>query len=106
MHTFYDIDRMDSTLDQYGPVDPAIVRYLREDLMVRWTVHSNAILRLEELLQNNEPLTERRIKSVHQLILKGMDDDKDAYVPMVARIVTDGFRRYAHELGLQGGGKA
>jgi Fic family protein len=37
MHTFPDIDRLKATLD------PAIVRNLREDLIVRWTNHSNAI---------------------------------------------------------------
>ena len=52
MHTFPDIDRLKALLDQKRPLDPAIVRNLREDLMVRWTYHSNAIegntLTLEE----------------------------------------------------------
>ena len=112
MKTFPDIDRLRSTLDQHRPLDPAIVRNLREDLIVRWTYHSNAIegntltlqetkvalegitiggksirehleavnhknaiLLLEDLVQKNEPLTEWTIKSLHQLILKGIDDD-------------------------------
>lgn len=112
MKTFPDIDRLKSTLDQHRPLDPAIVRNLREDLIVRWTYHSNAIegntltlqetkvvlegitiggksirehleavnhknaiLLLEDLVQKNEPLTEWTIKSLHQLILKGIDDD-------------------------------
>lgn len=112
MHTFPDIDRLKATLDQHRPLDPAIVRNLREDLIVRWTYHSNAIegntltlqetkvalegitiggktlrehleavnhrnaiLLLEELVQKHEPLTEWTIKSLHQLILKGIDDD-------------------------------
>jgi Fic family protein len=37
--------------------------------------HKNAILLLEDLVQKNEPLTEWTIKSLHQLILKGIDDD-------------------------------
>jgi Fic family protein len=112
MHTFPDIDRLKSTLDARRPLDPAIVRNLREDLIVRWTYHSNAIegntltlqetkvalegitiggksirehleavnhknaiLLLEQLVQKNEPLTEWTVKSLHQLILKGIDDD-------------------------------
>lgn len=88
------------------------MRNLREDLIVRWTYHSNAIegntltlretkvvlegitvggkplkdhleainhrnaiLLLEDLVQQTEPLTEWTIKSLHQLILKGIDDD-------------------------------
>lgn len=109
---FPDIDRLKATLDQHRPLDPAIVRNLREDLIVRWTYHSNAIegntltlqetkvalegitiggksirehleavnhknaiLLLEDLVHKNEPLTEWTIKSLHQLILKGIDDD-------------------------------
>ena len=112
MNTFPDLDRLKATLDHHRPLDPAIVRNLREDLIVRWTDHSNAIegntltlqetkvalegitiggksirehleavnhknaiLLLEDLVQKNEPLTEWTIKSLHQLILKGIDDD-------------------------------
>lgn len=112
MKTFPDIDRLKATLDQHRPLDPAIVRNLREDLIVRWTYHSNAIegntltlqetkvalegitiggksirehleavnhknaiLLLEDLVQKNEPLTEWTLKSLHQLLLKGIDDD-------------------------------
>ncbi len=112
MHAFPDIDRLKATLDQHRPLNPAIVRNLREDLIVRWTYHSNAIegntltlqetkvalegitiggksirehleavnhmnaiLLLEEMVQKDEPLTEWTIKSLHQLILKGIDDD-------------------------------
>ena len=112
MKTFPDIDRLKATFDQHRPLDPAIVRNLREDLIVRWTYHSNAIegntltlqetkvalegitiggksirehleavnhknaiLLLEDLVQKNEPLTEWTIKCLHQLILKGIDDD-------------------------------
>lgn len=112
MHTFPAIDRLKATLDQHRPLDPVIVRNLREDLIVRWTYHSNAIegntltlqetkvalegitiggktlrehleavnhrnaiLLLEQLVQKNEPLTEWTIKSLHQLILRGIDDD-------------------------------
>ncbi len=112
MKTFPDIDRLKATLDHHRPLDPAVVCNLREDLIVRWTYHSNAIegntltlqetkvalegitiggksirehleavnhknaiLLLEDLVQKNEPLTEWTIKSLHQLILKGIDDD-------------------------------
>lgn len=112
MPAFPDIDRLKAELDRHRPLDPAIVRNLREDLVVRWTYHSNAIegntlslretkvvlegitvggkplkdhleavnhrdaiLLLDDLVQKAEPLTEWTIKSLHQLILKGIDDD-------------------------------
>jgi len=36
--------------------------------------HREAIYFVEELVKNNEPLTEWQIKSIHQLILKNIDD--------------------------------
>jgi Fic family protein len=112
MNPLIAIDVLKATLDQHRPLDPAIVANLREDLIVRWTYHSNAIegntltlretkvalegitigghtlrehleavnhrdaiLLLEELIAKNEPLTEWTIKSLHQLILKGINDD-------------------------------
>ena len=112
MQTFPAIDRLKAALDQHRPLDPAIVRNLREDLILRWTYHSNAIegntltlretkvalegitvggktlrehlevvnhrdaiLLLEDIVQRAEPLSEWTIKSLHQLILKGIDDD-------------------------------
>lgn len=38
MHTFPDIDRFKATLDQHRPLAPAIVRNLREDLIVPWAL--------------------------------------------------------------------
>jgi Fic family protein len=112
MIPFASIDALKRQLDQHRPLAPVIVNNLREDLIVRWTYHSNAIegntltlretkvalegitiggkslrehleavnhrdaiLLLEELLQKDEPLTEWTIKSLHHLILKGIDDD-------------------------------
>jgi Fic family protein len=112
MMPFHEIQRLKHQLDQHRPLDPAIVANLREDLIVRWTYHSNAIegntltlretkvalegitigghtlrehleavnhrdaiLLLEELVQKNEPLDEWTIKSLHHLILKGINDD-------------------------------
>ena len=43
MTTFPEMDRLKATLDQHRPLDPAIVCNLREDPIVRWTYHSNAI---------------------------------------------------------------
>lgn len=37
------IDDLKKKLDQYHPLSPAIVKNLQEDLIVRWTYHSNAI---------------------------------------------------------------
>src|ERR1700754_1152745 len=112
MHTFPDIDQLKVILDQHRPLDRAIVRNLREDLIVRWTYHSNAIegntltlretkvalegitvggktlrehleavnhraaiLLMEELVQKSEPLPEWDVRSLHQLILTGIDDE-------------------------------
>ncbi len=109
---FQEADRLKAKLDQHRPLDPAIVANLREDLIVRWTYHSNAIennshtlaetlmvlqgfvvggkrvrellevlnhrdaiLRVEELVERNEPVSGNAIRSIHHLILKGINDD-------------------------------
>jgi Fic family protein len=109
--SFEEIDLLKETLDQHRPLDPAMVQNLQEDLIVRWTYHSNAIegntlslretqvalegitvggkllrehleavnhrdaiLFLGDLVTKPEPLTEWTIKSIHHLILKGIDD--------------------------------
>ncbi len=43
MNRFAAIDVLKSRLDGFRPLDAAIVANLREDLIVRWTYHSNAI---------------------------------------------------------------
>jgi len=40
---FGNIDALKKKLDQHRPLSPAIVKNLQEDLIVRWTYHSNAI---------------------------------------------------------------
>jgi len=109
---FSAIDRLKARLDARRPLDPAIVRNLHEDLIVRWTYHSNAIegntltlretkvalegitiagktvrehleafnhreaiLYLESLVSDPAPFSEWQIKSLHALVLKGIDDD-------------------------------
>ncbi len=111
MKTWEKLNQLKTRLDECRPLDSSIVRNLREDLLVRWTYHSNAIegnsltLRetkvvlegvtvggrrlqdhleainhrdaiflLEEMVQQGEPLREWQIKSLHQLILRGIDD--------------------------------
>ncbi len=111
-HSFEEIDRLKATLDEYRPLDSAIVQNLHEELVVRWTYHSNAIegntlslretqvalegitvggkllrehleavnhrdaiLFMDDLVKKPGPLTEWTIKSIHQLILKGIDDN-------------------------------
>lgn len=37
------IDDLKNKLDQHRPLSPAIVKNLQEDLIIRWTYHSNAI---------------------------------------------------------------
>lgn len=40
---FEDIDVLKQKLDQHRPLAPSIVKNLQEDLILRWTYHSNAI---------------------------------------------------------------
>ena len=110
-----DTDRIDSLnkiLDGYRPLPAEIVENLYEDLVLRWTYHSNAIegntLTLDEtrrvlagecipgktpvehqealnhreaihyihsLIQRKEPLSEWQVKTIHQLVLKQVDDE-------------------------------
>ena len=37
--------------------------------------HKEAILYMEDIINNNERLSERQINNIHNLILKGIDDD-------------------------------
>ena len=41
---FETIDDLKKKLDQHRPLSPSIVKNLQEDLIVRWTYHSNACL--------------------------------------------------------------
>ena len=45
---------------------------IREHLEV--VNHQEAIYYLEEIIRNGEPLSETQIKNIHQLVLKGIDD--------------------------------
>lgn len=108
---FSDLDQLKARLDARRPLDSAVVRNLREDLIVRWTYHSNAIegnsltLRetkvvlegvtvggkrlvdhleainhrdaiflLEDLVEKYASLGGWEIRSLHQIILRGIDD--------------------------------
>ena len=108
---FDQLDHLKSRLDALRPLPVSVVRNLHEDLVVRWTYHSNAIegntltlqetkvvlegitiggrsLRehleainhreairfLETLVTENDILRETDIKSLHSLILRGIDD--------------------------------
>lgn len=57
MKALPDIDRLKATLDEYRPLDPAIVRNLRQDLIVRWTYHSNAIEGTTQYQRERESLS-------------------------------------------------
>lgn len=106
------IDNLKARLDQHRPLPPALVSNLRENLILNWTFHSNAIegntltlketrvalegitvggktlrehfeainhrdaiLLLEEQVQQQSPVTERLIKSLHLRVLKNIDAD-------------------------------
>ncbi|MFO7750912.1 MAG: Fic family protein [Desulfobacteraceae bacterium] len=111
MINFNTLDLLKQKLDSFRPLPPEIVSNLHEDLVLRWTYHSNAIegntltlketkvalegitvggktmrehfeainhreaiFFVEDLVRENEPLSEWQIKSIHQLILKNIDD--------------------------------
>ena len=108
---YYHLDQLKQRLDAHRPLSPAVINNLREDLVLRWTYHSNAIegntltlketkvalegitvggktmqehleainhreaiFFVEELVNQKEPLSQRDIKDIHQLILKKIDD--------------------------------
>ena len=105
------LTQLKQKLDAHRPLPPAVINNLREDLVLRWTYHSNAIegntltlketkvalegitvggktmqehleainhreaiFFVEELVSQKEPLSQRHIKDIHQLILKNIDD--------------------------------
>lgn len=109
---FDQLDAQKTRLDRLRPLPPALVRNLHDDLVVRWTYHSNAIegntltlketrvvlegitiggkllrehfeainhreaiLYVEQIVQAGEPLSEWHIRTIHQLILKNIDDE-------------------------------
>lgn len=109
---FAQLDQKKATLDNYRPLPANVVANLHEDLVLKWTYHSNAIegntltlketkvalegitiggksLRehfevinhkeaigfVEDMVSNNQALTEWHIKALHQLVLKNVDDD-------------------------------
>ncbi len=123
---FKHIDQLKTRLDSYCPLPPEIVSNLHEDLVLRWTYHSNAIegntltlketkvalegitiggktmrehfeainhreaiFLVEDLVKKNEPLSEWQIKSIHQLILKNIDD-KNAGVYRKTNVIISG----------------
>lgn len=106
------IDNLKARLDQHRPLPPALVSNLRENLILNWTYHSNAIegntltlketrvalegitvggktlrehfeainhrdaiLLLEEHVQQQSPITQWLIKALHQLVLKNIDTE-------------------------------
>lgn len=123
---FNKLDTLKQKLDSFRPLPPEIVSNLHEDLVLRWTYHSNAIegntltlketkvalegitiggktirehfeainhreaiFFVEDLVKENEPLSEWQIKSIHQLILKNIDD-KNAGVYRKTNVIISG----------------
>jgi Fic family protein len=105
------IDQLKARLDAHRPLPAATLASLREDLILRWTYHSNAIegntltlnetkvvlegitiggkslrehfevinhkdaiLYVEDLVRDQEALSEWQIKNLHQLVLKNIDN--------------------------------
>lgn len=109
---FEQLDQLKARLDSYRPLPATVVKNLHDDLLLRWTYHSNAIegntltlmetkvvlegitvggkplrehfeainhrnaiLYVEDIMQQAEPFSEWQIRNIHQLILKNIDDD-------------------------------
>ena len=111
--TYDQLDALKARLDAMRPLSPEAAKNLRDDLVLRYTYHSNAIegntltlmetkvvledgltiggksMRehleainhrdaydfLEEACREQTPLSERLIKEIHQLVLKGIDNE-------------------------------
>jgi len=106
------VDQLKAWLDSRRPLPPALVERLHEDIVLRWTFHSNAIegntltlletkvvlegvtiggklmrehfeainhrdaiLYVEDIVKGTEPLSEWQIRNIHQLVLKGIDNE-------------------------------
>ena len=61
--------------------------------------HRDAILYVEEIVRNNEPMTEWQIKNLHQLVLKGIEDeyagkyrDQQVYIGGAQHVPPEPFR--------------
>ena len=61
--------------------------------------HRDAILYVEEIVENNEPLTEWQIKNLHQLLLKGIADayagtyrDQQVFISGAEHVPPEPFR--------------
>ncbi len=126
MINFTKLDKLKQKLDSFRPLSPEIANNLHEDLVLRWTYHSNAIegntltlketrvalegitiggktmrehfeainhrnaiFFVEDLVNKNEQLSEWQIKSIHQLILKNIDD-KNAGVYRKTNVIIAG----------------
>ncbi len=69
------LDGLKSTLDQHRSLDAAIVENLREDLIVRWTYHLNAI--------EGNALTLRETKVALEGIIEPHDDFPSFHAPVL-----------------------
>lgn len=110
---FKTVDQLKAQLDTFRPLDARMVKNLQDDLILRWTYHSNAIegntltlletkvvlengitiggkslrehfeainhreaiLYVQDIMGKKEPFSEWQIRSIHQLILKNIDDE-------------------------------
>jgi Fic family protein len=106
------LDQLKHQLNQHRPLPTTVVKNLHDDLVLRWTYHSNAIegntltlletkvvlegitvggkalrehfeainhreaiLYVEDIIQQQEALSEWQVRNIHQLILKNIDQD-------------------------------
>ena len=112
MINYFELDKLKATLDSHRPLPKSVVKNLQQDLVLRWTYHSNAIegntltiketkvvlegitvggktlrehfeainhkeaiLYVEAMVANEEPLTEQSLKALHHLVLKQIDTE-------------------------------
>lgn len=124
---FNEIDQLQNKFDQKRPLPKETLDSIREDLIMKWTYHSNsiegntltlsetkviledgitiggrsmrehleainhkeAILFLEEIIQKKESISERTIKDIHSIILRGIDK-QNAGAYRAGQVLTSG----------------
>ena len=70
---FDKVDKLNKELNSKRPISKETLKSLKEHLEV--INHEQAILFLDDLIKDKEPITEWNIKNIHQLVLKEIDDD-------------------------------
>ena len=92
---FDEVDELNEKLNSKRPIPKETLKSIKESFNLEWTYNSNgiegntltliehleainhekAILFLDDLVKDRDPMTEWNIKNIHQLVLKEIDDE-------------------------------